>query len=651
MYTSPRIGVQQRLISRASIGFLVLSCILVCPATLHADNHKWLIIELFSNSDGTVQFIEFVDDGDEEGFHLAGMNLSTSSGSFFTFPSDLPAINTENRRFLVATAAFAQLAGAPAPDFIIPNNFLQISGDLLVYSGSPDEVSYNLLPTDGVLSINRAGTSQVNSPTNIFNASGSVTAPSAPVDCNQNGIPDPTDIASGTSTDCDSDGVPDECDLAGNDCDANGIHDACQIDSDGDGVIDNCDGCPLDPLGSVDSDGDQVCDASDQCPGGDDGIDTDGDLIPDDCDICPLDPLNDSDGDGICGDGTNDECSDATVASVGLNPIDTTQATSSQPGQYPLDPTQCLPSSLDIVGKDIWFTYTPSSSGTAIFSTCDLTTFNTDMVIYTGACTSLVQLSCNGDFPTSSASTCANSSSEILMEVNANVQYFIRIGGWANDFGTGDLSIAFSDTTGPCAFIGDGDNDGVCDDVDICPGFDDTIDTDGDGTPDGCDPCPEDALDDVDSDGICGNIDVCPLDPDNDADGDGLCGDVDSCPLDANNDVDGDGICGDIDSCPLDADNDADGDGICGDVDSCPLDPDNDADGDGICGDLDSCPLDPDNDADGDGICGEVDSCPLDPDNDADGDGICGDLDICPLDPDDDADGDGICGDVDSCPL
>ena len=33
----------------------------------------------------------------------------------------------------------------------------------------------------------------------------------------------------------------------------------------------------------------------------------------------------------------------------------------------------------------------------------------------------------------------------------------------------------------------DSDNDGVCDTDDVCPGFDDTIDTDGDGIPDGCD--------------------------------------------------------------------------------------------------------------------------------------------------------------------
>ncbi len=37
--------------------------------------------------------------------------------------------------------------------------------------------------------------------------------------------------------------------------------------------------------------------------------------------------------------------------------------------------------------------------------------------------------------------------------------------------------------------LGDSDGDGVCDDLDLCPGFDDNVDTDGDNVPDGCDAC------------------------------------------------------------------------------------------------------------------------------------------------------------------
>ncbi len=48
----------------------------------------------------------------------------------------------------------------------------------------------------------------------------------------------------------------------------------------------------------------------------------------------------------------------------------------------------------------------------------------------------------------------------------------------------------------------DADNDGICDSNDICPGSDDAVDIDGDGTPDGCDSCI-----DVDGDGYCTNND------------------------------------------------------------------------------------------------------------------------------------------------
>lgn len=39
----------------------------------------------------------------------------------------------------------------------------------------------------------------------------------------------------------------------------------------------------------------------------------------------------------------------------------------------------------------------------------------------------------------------------------------------------------------------DSDNDGVCDDLDLCPGGDDAVDNNGNGTPDACDPC-EDSM-------------------------------------------------------------------------------------------------------------------------------------------------------------
>ncbi|SER32305.1 hypothetical protein, partial [Neolewinella agarilytica] len=60
--------------------------------------------------------------------------------------------------------------------------------------------------------------------------------------------------------------------------------------------------------------------------------------------------------------------------------------------------------------------------------------------------------------------------------------------GMATVSGTGTQNMGGGD---PCAALGgDTDMDGVCDDNDICPGFDDNADMDMDGMPDGCDSDP-----------------------------------------------------------------------------------------------------------------------------------------------------------------
>lgn len=104
----------------------------------------------------------------------------------------------------------------------------------------------------------------------------------------------------------------------------------------------------------------------------------------------------------------------------------------------------------------------------------------------------------------------------------------------------------------------DSDNDGICDQADICANADDNIDTDNDGTPDGCDACNDnligtvcddgnpctinDLIDancncngtpngiDTDNDGVCDAFDVCVGGDDNlDMDLDGLPDFCDSC--------------------------------------------------------------------------------------------------------------------------
>jgi hypothetical protein len=197
--------------------------------------------------------------------------------------------------------------------------------------------------------------------------------------------------------------------------------------------------------------------------------------------------------------------------------------------------------------------------------------------------------------------------------------------------------------------IDDTDGDGVKDNVDICRGFDDSIDVDGDSIPDGCDD-----LVDSDADGVDDSEDICPgYDDSIDVDGDGL---PDGC--DDLLDSDGDGVSDENDTCSGFDDNiDVDSDGI---ADGC--DTLIDSDGDGVSDDLDTCANHDDTiDADMDGI---VDGC--DELIDSDGDEVPDSNETCPgfddhIDIDEDgiadgcdslidSDGDGVANSDDQCP-
>ncbi len=160
----------------------------------------------------------------------------------------------------------------------------------------------------------------------------------------------------------------------------------------------------------------------------------------------------------------------------------------------------------------------------------------------------------------------------------------------------------------------DSDGDGSGDACDLCPGYDDTVDGDLDGVPDGCDNCltvNNPSQGDFDGDGIGDACDEC-----TDADDDGF-GDLgfpantcpwDNCPEDANptqDDTDGDGAGDACDNCvltynPGQLDTDGDGAG-----DAC----EDDDDGDGIPDESDNCetvynPDQADEDSDGYGdVC------------------------------------------------
>ena len=155
--------------------------LLIFAGHVPASFHLWQISEIYSNADGTVQFIELATTSGGQQF-LAGHNITSRQGTAsrsFTFLSNLPG-DSSFKSFLIGTQGFAAL-GVVQPDYIVPNGFLFTSNASVDFAGV-DSVTYTALPTTGGLSINATGATAVNSPRNFAGASGTVVAaPAVPL--------------------------------------------------------------------------------------------------------------------------------------------------------------------------------------------------------------------------------------------------------------------------------------------------------------------------------------------------------------------------------------------------------------------------------------------------------------------------------------
>jgi hypothetical protein len=156
--------------------------------TANATFHLNQITQLYSNKDGTVQFIELRSNAGGQQF-LAGHTITSSQGTAshsFAFPSNLPGdtatttsggyyggTSTTYKSFVIGTQGFAAL-NVVTPDFIVPNGFLFTANGNLNYGEGADTLSYASLPNDGKLALNRNGTMSVNSPTNFAGAAATV---------------------------------------------------------------------------------------------------------------------------------------------------------------------------------------------------------------------------------------------------------------------------------------------------------------------------------------------------------------------------------------------------------------------------------------------------------------------------------------------
>jgi Repeat of unknown function (DUF5648) len=158
-------------------------------ATATAEFHTFQIEEMYSNADGTVQYVVLHESRGMNGeSHLTGVPLisTPSSGvaNTFIFLKDLPGGSgmcgyytctpspTANKRVLIVTAGLLALGQINA-DYVIPNGFLATNGGTLNY-GDVDSITYAALPTDGVNALYRDGTTHQNLATNFAGASATV---------------------------------------------------------------------------------------------------------------------------------------------------------------------------------------------------------------------------------------------------------------------------------------------------------------------------------------------------------------------------------------------------------------------------------------------------------------------------------------------
>lgn len=173
--------------------WLMIPVLSLATTVALAEFHTFQIEQMYSNADGSVQFVVLHESQGMNGENfLAGQVLtSTHLGvtKTYVFPNNLPggacgvygdcsAAPTANKRVLIATQGFAAL-GLVTPDYVIPNGFLAIDGGTLNYA-FVDQVTYAMLPTGGIQALTSGGVTIPNLATNFNGNSASVAATVAP---------------------------------------------------------------------------------------------------------------------------------------------------------------------------------------------------------------------------------------------------------------------------------------------------------------------------------------------------------------------------------------------------------------------------------------------------------------------------------------
>ena len=127
---------------------LMLAC---APLPALATYHTWVVDQLYSNADGTLQFVVLREAQGATGENLLGGHtlVATHGGvaKTFTFDHDLPSPATAGKHVLIATTGVAAL-GVVAPDYVMPVRFLPTDGGSVNYA-DVNVLTYTALPVDG----------------------------------------------------------------------------------------------------------------------------------------------------------------------------------------------------------------------------------------------------------------------------------------------------------------------------------------------------------------------------------------------------------------------------------------------------------------------------------------------------------------------
>jgi len=173
-----------RSIARVAVFGLIGTLVSVGPGAV-AGSHTWEVWEIFSNADGSVQFVEIKEThGGTAEVGLGGHTMIAHPSNISTGMQSVTG-NTAFTFYLLATAGFAALPGAPTPDITLPPGakLFQNTSDTSMEYSFTNTASWTVasLPTDGIHSLTRSVSlgplsSATNSPTNFAGATGTIDA-------------------------------------------------------------------------------------------------------------------------------------------------------------------------------------------------------------------------------------------------------------------------------------------------------------------------------------------------------------------------------------------------------------------------------------------------------------------------------------------